>query len=129
MLPGMIELRLFRFVVVGVGAAALFFVLTYALAVAGVPPLFGSTLAYAIAFVVAYTAQRGWTFGGRHDHSRAFPRYLALQLCCAVLSGVVSHVATTRLGMSALAMSALTAIVAGATSYVLSSRWVFPDRS
>src|SRR4051794_35926420 len=97
---GMTELRLLRFIVVGVGAAALFFVLTYAFAMAGMPPLFGSTLAYAIAFVVAYSAQRGWTFGGRHDHSRAFPRYLALQLCCAVFSGIVSHVAMTRLGMS-----------------------------
>jgi putative flippase GtrA len=124
----MTDLRLFRFIVVGVGAAALMFALTYALVLAGLPPFFGSTLAYAAAFVVAYSAQRGWTFGGRHDHSHAFPRYLVLQLCCALFSGVVSHVAVARFGMSALAMSALTAIVAGATSYVLSSLWVFPDR-
>ena len=125
---GMAELRLFRFIVVGVGAAAFLFVLTYALALTGLPPFLGSTLAYAVAFVVAYSAQRGWTFGGRHDHSRAFPRYLALQLCCALLSGIVSHVAVTRFGMSALAMSALTTVLAGAASYVVSSLWVFPER-
>ena len=127
-LRGMTELRLFRFIVVGVGAAALMFILTYALVSAGLPPFLGSTLAYAVAFVVAYTAQRGWTFGGRHDHSRAFPRYLALQLCCAVFSGLVCHIAVTRLGMSSLAASAITTILAGAASYLLSSLWVFPER-
>jgi putative flippase GtrA len=120
--------RLFRFLVVGVGAAALLFVLTYLLVSAGLPPFLGSMLAYAVAFVVAYTAQRGWTFAGRHDHSRAFPRYLTLQLCCALFSGLVSHVAVTRLGMSPLAMSALTTVLAAAASYLLSSLWVFPDR-
>jgi putative flippase GtrA len=128
MLRSMTELRLLRFIVVGLGAAALLFVLTYAFVSAGLPPFLGSTLAYALAFIVAYSAQRGWTFGGRHDHSHAFPRYLALQLCCALLSGVVSHVAVAQFGMSSLAMSAVTTVVAGAASYVLSSLWFFPDR-
>ena len=81
-----------------------------------------------IAFVVAYTAQRGWTFGGQHDHASAMPRYLALQVGCAVFSGLVSHVAVAHFGMSPLAMSALTTIAASAVSYVLSSLWVFPAR-
>ena len=127
-LRSMTELRLFRFVVVGVGAAALFFVLTYALASAGLPPFLGSTLAYAVAFMVAYSAQRSWTFGGRHDHSHALPRYLAVQLCCALFSGTVSHVAVAGFGMSPLAMSALTTVLTSAVSYVLSSLWVFADR-
>src|SRR4051794_34510852 len=123
----MTDLRLFRFIVVGVGAAALLFVLTYALASAGLPPFLGSTLAYAMAFVVAYSAQRAWTFGGRHDRSHAFSRYPALQLGCALFSGVVSHIAVKGFDMSPLAMSALTTILSGAASYVLSSLWVFPD--
>jgi len=123
-----VSTRLARFVVVGVGAACLLFVMTFVLTSAGLPPFPGSVLAYAVAFAVAYTAQRGWTFGARHDHSHALPRYFALQAGCAVFSGIVSHVAVTRFGMSALAMSALTTVAASAASYILSLAWVFPDR-
>jgi putative flippase GtrA len=128
MLRAVLDIRLFRFVLVGGGAAGLFFVLTYMLALSGMPPFAASILAYAIAFVVAYTAQRGWTFGGRHAHSHSFPRYLALQAACALFSGVVAHAAVALFGLSPLAMSAVTAVLAGAASYVASSRWVFPDR-
>lgn len=127
MLRGILASRLVRFIVVGVGAAGLFFVLTYALVLAGLPPFAGSTLAYAIAFVVAYTAQRGWTFGGRHDHRYSFPRYLAVQLSCALFSGFVAHAAVALFDLPPLAMSAVTTLLAGAASYVASSRWVFRD--
>ncbi len=117
--------RLFRFVTVGVGAAALFFGLSWLLVSRGVPPFTGSVIAYATAFVVAYSAQRAWTFEGRHDHAQALPRYFVLQVGCALFSGVVAHFATSRLGMSPFAMSALTTVVASAASYVISSLWVF----
>lgn len=127
-LPGFVQTRLFRFLTVGVGAALLFFVLSWLLVSLGFSPFIGSVLAYAIAVVVAYNAQRGWTFGGQHDHAHAMPRYLALQVGCALFSGLVSHVAVTRLGFSALAMSALTTVAASTVSYVMSSLWVFPTR-
>lgn len=119
--------RLFRFLVVGAGAACLLFVLSWGLVAAGFPPFPASVAAYGVAFAVAYTAQRGWTFGGRHGHGRALPRYFAVQLGCALLSGLVSHIAVTVFGASPLTMSAVTTIVASAASYVLSSRWVFPE--
>ncbi len=119
--------RLFRFATVGVGAAALFFGLAWLLVSIGVPPFTGSVIAYATAFVVAYTSQRAWTFEGRHDHSRVLPRYLVLQLGCALSSGAFAHFAVDRFGMSPLAMSALTTLVVSAASYVLSSLWVFRD--
>lgn len=127
-LPGFVQTRLFRFLVVGVGAALLLFVLSWLLVSLGLSPFVGSAAAYAIAFVVAYSAQRGWTFGGEHDHATALPRYLALQLGCAVFSGLVSHVAVARFGLSPLAMSALTTVATSALSYVVSSLWVFPAR-
>ncbi|PWJ90462.1 putative flippase GtrA [Mesorhizobium loti] len=127
-LPTFVQTRLFRFLTVGVGAALLFFVLSWLLVSLGLSPFIGSVVAYAIAVVVAYSAQRGWTFGGQHDHVSAMPRYLALQLGCALFSGLVSHLAVTRFGLSALAMSALTTVAAGAVSYVMSLLWVFPTR-
>ncbi|MDX8510298.1 GtrA family protein [Mesorhizobium captivum] len=123
-----LQTRLFRFLTVGFGAALLLFVLSWLLVSMGLSPFTGSVVAYAISFVVAYSAQHGWTFGGKHDHATAMPRYLALQVGCAVFSGLVSHVAATRFAMPPLSMSALTTVAASAASYVLSSLWVFPAR-
>lgn len=122
--------RLLRFVVVGVGAAALFAVLAYLFARAGMQPVLASPIAYLIAFAFAYLTQRSWTFGAEQAHAVAFPRYLALQLGCAALSGAVSHVAVSWYGASPLTMSLVAALVTSAVSYVLSSRWVFaPGRA
>ncbi|MER8694639.1 GtrA family protein [Mesorhizobium opportunistum] len=119
--------RLIRFAVVGIGAALLFFVLSWGLVSAGLPPFVGSVIAYMLAFVVAYSAQRGWTFEGQHDHRRALPRYLVSQLACAVFAGLLAHVAVSVFSASPLVMSAGITVAAGAASYVLSSVWVFRD--
>ena len=129
LLRSALRLRLVRFVTVGVGAAALLFALSYLSVRLGMTPFAGSIAAYAIAFAVAYTCQHGWTFGGVHDHSHALPRYLAVQLGCALISGLVAHVAVEGFGGSPLAMSVAVTIVASAASYVLSSLWVFPRRA
>lgn len=120
--------RLLRFVTVGVGGALLFFGLSWLLVSRGLSPFTGSAVAYATAFVVAYSAHRSWTFEGRHDHAQALPRYFVLQLGCALFSGVVAHVAVSRFGMSPLTMSMFTTVAASAASYFLSSLWVFASR-
>lgn len=127
-LRGLIGPRLFRFATVGAGAAALLFGLSWLFVSFGLPPFAGSVFAYLIAFVVAYCAQRAWTFEGRHSHNQVLPRYLVLQLGCALFSGVVAHVAVTRFDMPPFAMSALATLAASAASYVLSSLWVFTNR-
>ena len=129
LLRAAIRLRAVRFLTVGVGAALLFFALTYAFVSLGMPPFAGAVIAYAMAFVVAYSAQRSWTFGGDHDHSHALPRYFVLQVGCALGSGLLAHVAVESLQMSPLAMSALTTVAASLVSYVVSSLWVFADHS
>lgn len=120
-------IRLVRFAVVGVGAALLFFLLSWTLVAAGSPPFVGSVIAYTLAFVVAYSAQRGWTFGGRHDHGRALPRYLVTQLACAMFAGLSAHVAVSMFSASPLVMSAVITVATSVVSYVLSSVWVFRD--
>lgn len=121
--------RLLRFFIVGAGAALLMFVLSYLFVMAGFRPFAGSILAYVLVFVLAYTAQRSWTFGGEHRHGSALPRYLVLQAGCALASGTVAHVAVTGFSLSPLPMAVLTALAAGAASYAVSSAWVFPQRA
>ncbi|MEZ5809832.1 MAG: GtrA family protein [Rhizobiaceae bacterium] len=122
--------RLTRFVIVGVGAALLLLVLSYLFVRLGMTPFAGSTIAYAIAFAAAYTAQRNWTFEATQGHGRTLPRYFVLQAGCAMTSGVTAHTAVALFGASPLMMSVVTTIVASAVSFVLSSLWVFaPDAS
>lgn len=116
-----------RFLLTGAGAALLFLSLSLLFATAGLTPFVGSVAAYSIALVVGYSAQRNWTFGARHRHTRAFPRYMALQGGCALSSGTIAHGATHILGLAPLPMSILTMCAVGFLSYVASSRWVFPN--
>lgn len=121
--------RLVRFLIVGVGAAILLLALSYLFVRLGMAPFVGATLAYAISFAVAYTAQRNWTFESQEAHSRTLPRYFVLQAGCAIISGVTAHTAVSGFGTSPFIMSVTTTIVASAASFVLSSIWVFaPSR-
>ena len=121
----LLESRLVRFLAVGAGAAGLLFALSYALVSVGLRPFAASVIAYAVAFAVAYTAQRNWTFGATQTHGVALPRYFAVQLGCALLAGATSHACVEWLGASHIVMSAVTTVLASAVSYVLLSRWVF----
>ena len=122
---GPLRHRMVRFLLVGGGAAALFAVLAYVFARSGVPPFLASAGAYLIAFAFAYLTQRSWTFEREQSHAIAFPRYLALQIGCAVLSGIVSYVAVEIYDASLLTMSIGAMLITSAVSYVLSSLWVF----
>lgn len=124
-----LDMRLARFITVGLGAALLLFCLTWLFAKIGMSPMVGGMAAYAIAVAIAYTAQRSWTFGGRHDHVRALPRYLAVQACCAILSGLTSQLTVTMLAAPPMLMSAIATVAASAASFLLSSLWVFPQRN
>jgi putative flippase GtrA len=124
-----LRFRAVRFVTVGIGAAVLLFALSYLFVSFGMSPFLGSIAAYAVAFAVAYTAQHGWTFGGAHAHAHALPRYLAVQLGCALISGLVAHVSVESFGGTPFAMSSAVTVAASAASYILSSLWVFPRQA
>jgi putative flippase GtrA len=119
--------RLIRFVITGGLCAALFFCLNYGALRLGLPPFAANLTAYAIAFTVGYLAQRGWTFGGRHSHRRALPRYAVVQACCAVITSAIFQLSTLYLHAPKLVMSLFATAIAGFASYVASSLWVFTD--
>lgn len=118
-----------RFVAVGVGATLLLLLLTWLLFAAGLPPFAGGTIAYAAAFAVAYAAQRGWSFGGRHAHRHALPRYFTAQAVAALTSGLSAQIAVSGLGWGHEAAAGLATVAASAVSMLLSLFWVFPARA
>jgi len=119
--------KLPRFAISGLGAAVLFLLLSYAFMTAGMSPFWGTLLAYALAFLAGYTAQRNWTFGGRHPHAHSLPRYFILQGICAMGSGLFAKTATHLFGLPPLELSIVMTGVVGVISFVVSSLWVFPD--
>lgn len=117
-----------RLVATGIAAALIFAALAFALrAWAGLQPFAASGAAYLAAFSFSYTTQRRWTFGGRHSHSRAFPRYLAAQVICFALSAALSQLVGGVWGASPLAMASITTVAVSAVSFGLSRFWVFAD--
>ena len=121
--------RFIRFAIVGLGATLLLFTLTYVFSRLGMQAFLAGLVAYAIAFLMAYAGQRVWTFGGSHDHSHAFPRYLAAQLGCATASALVGHICFEVFASSPFWTSAAVTATSGVMSYLLSSRWVFAGGS
>ncbi len=120
--------RPLRFIVAGVSGLVLLFVLTYVLASAGVAPFFASSSAYAICFITIYLVHRYWTFSSDVPHGQALPRYLVVQLACALLSGFIAYGLVALLGLKPFVMSVLTALAASAISYFATSMWVFAKR-
>jgi putative flippase GtrA len=115
-----------RFVVAGASAAALYFLACPLIILAGLTPFWGSLLAYGLAFVTGYSLQRSWTFKARHRHRDSLPRYLLLQLGCALLAAILADILIGRLHLSILATAIATTGAVGLTSYLGARAWVFP---
>jgi putative flippase GtrA len=120
-----IDATTLRFLVTGTSAAGFFFVLSASLVGAGLPPFGGTLLAYAVTVGLTYTAQQAWTFRGRARHLEAFPRYLAVQVGCGLLSALLARTLVGLFGLPPLPMAAITTVASSAVSYLLSRYWVF----
>ena len=115
-----------RFVITG-GSAALIFVAT-AFALRSwieAPPYIASSAAFLVSFAYAYPMQRGWTFGSRHGHRTALPRYFAAQMACLALSALLSHALVVVWGAQPFVMADLTAGIVSVVRFVLPRFWVF----
>ena len=116
-----------RFLVTGGSAAVLFYGLSVAFIYCGAPPFGGTVAAFGIAFVVCYTVQHRWTFGGQQRHRESLPRYMASQACCALVSGCVAR-GVAHGGLPTPVVSLASTFAASALSYGLSRYWVFASR-
>lgn len=126
-LRGLLSARVARFVIVGVGSAALLAGITYLLMLAGVAAFASGLIAYGVAFGVAYALQRNWTFEGAGSHRRTLPRYFLVQAFCALLSGALTHALKTWLGWPPAVASLAMTLVVAVISYLASTHWVFAD--
>ncbi len=120
-----VEGRLLRFVIVGAGANLLLLVLTYTLLHFGVPALTASVVGYAVAFGVAYLAQRDWTFSDISSGGSTLSRYAVAQVVCAAAAGLVGKLCGSTLAWAPLETSLAVTATAAIMSYAFSRYWVF----
>lgn len=120
-----------RFLVVGVGCALLYFTLTWMFqASAGFPPFLATAVAYLISFSGAYMLQRRWTFKSDVGHAVTLPRYTAVQALAALLTATTTQlIAHFYPSSSSMMIAAVSTVLAGSLSFVLSSTWVFTNVS
>lgn len=114
-----------RFIVAGGAGALLLFCLAYLFARAELPPFIAGALAHAISFLAVYTVHRNWTFGGAVSHGHALPRYFAVQLASAGVSGLAAVAASGLTGNAPLYVAAAVTIIASTFSYFASRFWAF----
>jgi len=125
------ENKLIRFLTVGIGCAGIYFSVNYMLqTMIGLSQFVSALVAYFLSFGVAYLLQKNWTFKSSAAHSKTLARYVAAQIIAAALTAMFSQAFTEIFpSMSKAPLSIISTCIAGASSFVLSSLWVFKNVS
>lgn len=118
---------LFRFVAVGASCAVFYFLVNYTLyVILDLNQIIAALVSYVFSFFVAYCFQKNWVFRSSMVHSIALPRYAIAQVVAAVVTAILSQVISEKFNLlSASTISAISVLIAGVCSFVLSFFWVF----
>jgi len=118
----------FRFLIVGVSTAGLYFLIYLFLnVVLMIEAYIASAIAYSSGFVVAYTSHKFWTYESNTKISKSLPRYFILQVSGLVLTSGGVQISSEYFELSSVIVSAIGTLIAGVSSYLLSTVWVFAD--
>jgi putative flippase GtrA len=119
--------QLLAFLLIG-GVAALSFVGVSAAAVAifrELPSWLISALCYAAYIVPVYLLHRRFAFRSDVEHSRALPRYVAVQLCGLGLATLFSWLAYGVIGMPTLLAAILVIGLTSGMNFLVLRGWAF----
>lgn len=115
-----------RFGFVGGLATLVHVILFFALVqVFDVHPTLATTLAFVGAVNVSYSLNRRWTFRSSGSHTRQFPRFLAIALCCAALNAAMMHTGVEVLGWSNIRCLVIIILTLPLLSFSLQRQWGF----
>ncbi len=114
-----------RFAVVGLASTGLYFVLALAFAEGlGVAAVTASLLAYVLATVFSYLAQKFVTFRSHGAHTAEAPRFLVLTAFGFAVATALPALGT-QLGWPSIVPFALTCVVIPVVNFFVLDRWVF----
>lgn len=119
--------RFVRFIIVGGSCALLYFLLMWLCRGRfGLTPFLATVCAYCGSICVAYIFQHRWAFRSDTAHAVALPRYVLVQVACALLTAestqAISHIYPQTPNWM---LSGISTVLAACLGFVLSSLWVF----
>ena len=123
--------QFFAFLLIGGGAAFAFVGLSAAAVAAfdALPAWLVSSLCYAVFIVPVYLLHRRFSFRSAVAHSRALPRYIAVQLTSVGLAALFSFVAYGVIGLPTLAAAIFVAALTSGVNFLVLRRWAFAEGS
>ncbi len=115
-----------RYLLVGMGATALHYVLLLALVeFAGAAAAPSAAFGAACGALAAYAGNRRFTFGAGAAHGQAFPRFLAVAACGSVSNGAIVWTGTEILGMHYMAAQVIATVIVVWSGFALNRSWSF----
>jgi putative flippase GtrA len=123
--------QFFAFLIIGGGAALAFVALSSAAVVAfdTLPAWLVSSLCYAGFIVPVYLLHRRFSFRSSVAHSRALPRYIAVQLASVALAALFSFVAYGVIGLPTIVAAIFVAALTAGVNFLVLRRWAFAEGS
>lgn len=121
-------LRLFRFGIIGLMAAAIHYLVVVALVeLGGTAPLLANVGGFATAFWCSYFGHRHWTFADRRatNATRSFFRFLATAVLGFLLNQLLFYLLLTHVNLPYFISLAIVVVVVAVLTYVLTRLWAF----
>ena len=120
--------KVFRFGVVGVATALLYYALLYvAVESLGMSPPVGSSLVYAIVIGFNYLMHYSWTFTSSATHTETLKRYIFMTVCGFVINGVTMFTGVSFLDLNYFLVQTVSMTLIVIWNFTVSMLWVFRD--
>lgn len=122
--------QLVRFFIVGIGCAALFFLVNYSALRATGTVWIALVIAYAVCVPIGYLLQRNFTFRDReqmHGHATTASRYVLLQLSGALFVYGASELLNSLVPHYPILVSLGTTGLVSCVGFIISRGWVFAN--
>jgi putative flippase GtrA len=118
--------RLLRYAVAG-GASALTHLAMTALLVevAGLRPVFASTIGFVASIAVSFLLQRGWVFRSQVPNRLAVPRFLTVTAVGFALNASILWIGTEVLEAHYAPVQLVALVAIPVSNYLLNSLWTF----
>jgi putative flippase GtrA len=123
----MIPARIFRFLVIGGGAAAVHWLTVFAVVhQTGMDPLLANIVAFLCAFSVSYFGHKNWTFEAQDQaHGSALVKFFTVAVTGFCINESVYALLLKGMHVHYLIGSAVAIVVAAVSTYILSNSWAF----
>lgn len=114
-----------RWALVGVAVNAIGYIAFLGMVYAGLHHQLAATAVFSIAVLVAYVANRSWSFGHQGGVTRSFANYMVLNLLAWVLNVLVLFIFVDVMGFHHAPVQGIAILVIACLTFIGQRYWVF----